>query len=162
MGLSAEDRLDVWKVADHFRVSVVSADRLVALVDLEELERIQAFAFSAATFEIEGRTIIVYNPLRNPGRRNSDIAHELAHVILGHELSEVREVGGMPFRTCKPIEEEEATSFGATLLLPRPLLLNAARRGASVEQISRTYNVTLDMARYRFNTSGVAKQAAHG
>lgn len=66
----------------------------------------------------------------------------------------------MPFRTCKPDEEEEATAFGGTLLLPRPLLLSAARRRASVEQIAHQYDVTVEMARFRYNTTGVAKQAA--
>nr|WP_246481430.1 ImmA/IrrE family metallo-endopeptidase [Amycolatopsis umgeniensis] len=123
------------------------------------MERLQAFAFSAATFEIEQRKIIVVSPLRNTGRQNSDIAHELAHVMLKHDLSEIREVDGMPFRTCKPDEEEEATAFGGTLLLPRPLLLSAARRQASIEQIANQYDVTVEMARFRYNTTGVAKQA---
>jgi Zn-dependent peptidase ImmA (M78 family) len=103
--------------------------------------------------------IIVVSPLRNTGRQNSDIAHELAHVMLKHDLSEIREVDGMPFRTCKPDEEEEATAFGGTLLLPRPLLLSAARRRASIEQIASQYDVTVEMARFRYNTTGVAKQA---
>ena len=58
----------------------------VELARLEELERLQAFAFSAATFEVHDRKVIVTNPLRSSGRRRSDIAHELAHILLGHEL----------------------------------------------------------------------------
>jgi Zn-dependent peptidase ImmA (M78 family) len=134
--------------------------KLVDVEELEELERLQAFAFSAATFEIENRKIVVVSPLRNSGRQNSDIAHELAHLMLKHDLSEIREIDGMPFRTCKPDEEEEATAFGGTLLLPRPLLLSAARRRATVDQIATQYDVTVEMARFRFNTTGVAKQAA--
>ena len=77
------------------------------------------------------------------GRQNSDLAHELAHIVLDHEFSEVREINGRPFRTCKPDEEEEATAFGATLLLPRPLRVSAGRRGASIEQIAILFdNVT--------------------
>jgi Zn-dependent peptidase ImmA (M78 family) len=134
--------------------------KLVDVEELEELEHLQAFAFSAATFEIENRKIVVVSPLRNSGRQNSDIAHELAHLMLKHDLSEIREIDGMPFRTCKPDEEEEATAFGGTLLLPRPLLLSAARRRATVDQIATQYDVTVEMARFRFNTTGVAKQAA--
>ena len=141
-------------------MSVVDASDLVDLAELEELERLQAFSFSAATFEIENRKIIVVSPLRNSGRQNSDIAHELAHLMLQHTLSEIRELDGMPFRTCKPDEEEEATAFGGTLLLPRPLLLSAARRRATIEQIASQYDVTIEMARFRFNTTGVAKQAS--
>lgn len=141
-------------------MSIVDAAELVDIEELEELERLQSFAFSAATFEIEDRKIIVVSPLRTTGRQNSDIAHELAHVMLKHDLSEIRELDGMPFRTCKPDEEEEATAFGGTLLLPRPLLLSAARRWATIEQIANQYDVTVEMARFRYNTTGVAKQAA--
>lgn len=107
------------------------------------------------------RKIIVVSPLRTAGRQNSDIAHELAHIMLNHDLSEIcRELNGMPFRTCKPNEEEEATAFGGTMLLPRPLLLSAARRRATIDEIASQYDVTVEMARFRYNTTGVAKQSA--
>jgi Zn-dependent peptidase ImmA (M78 family) len=160
LGLRDSDQLDPVRLARHLGVAVVDASTLVGLAQLEDLERIQAYSFSAATFEIGDRKIIVFSPLRTSGRRNSDIAHELAHVMLGHNLSEVRELNGMPFRTCKPDEEEEATAFGGTLLLPRPLLLSAVRRRATIDQIAAQYDVTLDMARFRYNTTGVARQAA--
>jgi len=160
LGLAPHDLLDPADLARHLGVAVVDASALVDLAELEELERLQAFAFSAATFDIEGRKVIVFSPLRAPGRRNSDIAHELAHLMLRHDLSEVRDLNGMPFRTCRPDEEEEATVFGGTLLLPRPLLLTAARRYATVEQIASQYVVTTEMARFRYNSTGVARQVA--
>lgn len=158
LGLAPNDRLDPRELARHLGIAVVDASDLVDIEDLEELERLQAFAFSAATFEIEDRSIVVVSPLRTIGRQNSDIAHELAHVMLNHKLSEIREVEGMPFRTCKPEEEEEATAFGGTLLLPRPLLLSAARRQATIDEISQQYDVTIEMARFRYNSTGVARQ----
>lgn len=160
LGLAPHDRLDPRDLARHLGVAVVDASDLVGIEELEELERLQSFAFSAATFEIEDRSIVVVSPLRTVGRQNSDIAHELAHVMLSHNLSEIREVDGMPFRTCKPDEEEEATVFGGTLLLPRPLLLSAARRQATIEEISQQYDVTIEMARFRYNSTGVARQLA--
>jgi len=158
LGLASHDRLDPRALAHQMKIAIVDAAELVRLEELEELERLQAFAFSAATFEIEDRKIIVVSPLRDVGRQNSDIAHELAHVMLKHDLSEIREIDGMPFRTCKPDEEEEATAFGGTLLLPRPLLLSAARRKTTIEQIAGQYDVTVEMARFRYNTTGVGKQ----
>lgn len=162
LGLQPHDGLNPRQLAEHLAVAVVDADELVPLADLEELERLQSFSFSAATFQIMERDIIVVNPLRALGRQNSDLAHELAHIVLNHELSEVRELNGQPFRTCRPEEEEEATAFGATLLLPRPLLVSAGRRGASIEQIAHEYHVTIDMARYRYNSTGIARQLDYG
>lgn len=160
LGLGSADVIDVAALARHLNVAVVDASTLIERSRLEELERLQAFAFSAATFEIEDRHVIVTNPLRTAGRLASDVAHELSHLELKHELSEVRELDGVPFRTCRPDEEEEATAFGATILLPRPLLIRAASRGYTFEQIAESAGVTVEMARYRYNTTGVAKQVA--
>ena len=161
LGLGPAATLDVQELASHLRIKVVSADQLIARARLEELERIQAFAFSAATFKIHERNYIVTSPLRSDGRRSSDIAHELAHILLKHELAEIREVEGVPFRTCRPDEEEQATAFGGTIMLPRPLLLAAVSRGHGPAEIAAANEVTVEMARYRYNTTGVAKQVKH-
>lgn len=137
---------------------VLSAEKLVEKEMLKELERIQSFSFSAATFEVDQRHFIVTNPIRSPGRFSSDVAHELAHILLKHELNGVRELDGVSFRTCRPNEEEQATSWGGTILLPGPLLMCAARRGSTPEQVATNYNVTVEMARFRLNSTGVSKQ----
>lgn len=160
LGLRSTDALKADALAEHLGVKVISADRLVERTRLEELERVQAYAFSAATFDVKGKGYIVTNPLRTPDRQASDVAHELSHLMLKHDLSEVRDVGGVPFRTCRPDEEEQATAFGGTLLLPRPLLMSAVQQGLGPAQIAAKYGVTEEMARYRYNTTGVAKQQA--
>ena len=45
---------------------------------LDELERLHAFAFPAATSEVRGNSYVVTNPLRSVGRIFSEIAHELS------------------------------------------------------------------------------------
>lgn len=160
MGLGVADPLDMHALAAHLGVTVVSADELIDRERLEEIERLQAYAFSAATFEIQSRKFIVTNPLRNLARLASDVAHELAHILLKHDLGELRLIDGHAFRTCRPAEEEQATAFGGTLLLPRTLLRRAALRGEGPEQIALSNGVTVDMARFRYNTTGVAKQVS--
>jgi Zn-dependent peptidase ImmA (M78 family) len=159
LGLKPLDPMPIFQAARQNGVDVVSADDLVSMERLEELERLQAFAFSAATFDVNG-SVIVFNPLRSDQRQNSDVAHEWSHVLLGHELSEVREVAGVPFRTCSPTQEEEATNLGGTLLLPRPTLLRAVGRRMDIDAIARHFNVTLEMARFRVNITGVTRQAS--
>jgi Zn-dependent peptidase ImmA (M78 family) len=161
LNLASNDPLNSRDLAQYLGVSIVDAETLVGRRALEEIERLQAFAFSAATFEIADRKIVVVSPLRSEGRQNSDIAHELSHIMLRHALSEIRELNGVPFRTCKPDEEEEATTFGGILLLPRPLLLSASRRRSSVEDIALESRVTIDMARFRYNASGIGRLAGH-
>jgi hypothetical protein len=74
----------------------------------------------------------------------------------------MREIDGVPFRTCHPDEEEQATAFGAILMLPRPLLVAAAVAGMGPAEIAAENGVTIDMVRYRYNTTGVAKQTRQG
>ena len=159
-GLAPSTPLDLPALAESLEVRVVSAAELVPIESLQEIERIQAYAFSACTFEINERHVIVYNPIRTRPRRRSDIAHELAHIILKHDLTEIQYLNEVPFRTCRPDQEQEATTLGGTLLLPRTALLDEARSGAALDQIAKKYEVTKQMAQFRWNTSGVERQLA--
>jgi Zn-dependent peptidase ImmA (M78 family) len=158
LGLRPAEPVDVYQVAKHLGVRVIAADELIDAARLQDLERLQAFAFSACTFDIDGTKVIVVNPLRTPARRASDIAHEFAHLLLDHQLDEIRIVADVPFRTCRPDQEEEATNLGGALLLPRPLLLSAVRRGLDEQSIAAQYDVTTEMARFRLNRTGVRRQ----
>jgi Zn-dependent peptidase ImmA (M78 family) len=80
--------------------------------------------------------------------------------MLKHDLPTFERSTACPSERAKPAEEEEATAFGGTLLLPRPLILSAARRRATLDQIASQYEVTTEMARFRYNTTAVAKQVS--
>jgi len=159
LNLGPAAALPIEALTGYLGIRLVSAETLVDRSRLEELERLQAFSFSAVTFDIKDQKVIVTNPLRTKERMASDVAHEVSHVLLEHQLSEVREVEGVPFRTCQPAEEELATALGGTILLPRKLLLSAARRRLTPEGIASEYGVTVEMARFRYNTTGVGRQA---
>ena len=100
----------------------------------------------------------MFNPLSSEGRRTSDLAHELSHVVLDHELSSVETLGDFTFLTCNPDQEDEANWLPATLLLPRELLLREAWKRSTARQIATRYNVSEHMARYRLNVTGVLRQ----
>ena len=150
-------------LAEHLDVELLAGDALVPLSRFEELRELQADAFSACTFPpIDGRTVVVYNPLSSIGRRNSDVAHELAHILLGHELSRVETIGAITFLSCDPQQEEEAGWLAGCLLLPRELVLREVRRGRSDAAIAKEYDVSEDMATFRINVTGVRRQARRG
>ena len=166
MGLRPHEPLDIRQLAKHLNVEVIPADQLVDRARLEELERLQPGAFSAATFHLpDGRTVAVYNPYNDPEhtnsdrRTNSDIGHELAHILLDHDVREIQQLAGHTFITCNPEQEQEATWLAGCLLLPRSLLLREAYAGTSAEAIAAKYQVSEHMARFRLNTSGVLLQA---
>lgn len=146
-------------LAEFLDIEVRSGDELVDLSRFVELDELQQDAFSACTFRpSEDRTVVVFNPLSSEGRRASDFAHELAHVLLDHELSSVETLGDFTFLTCNTDQEDEANWLSGTLLLPRELLLREAWKGSTPRQIAHKYCVSEQMARYRINVTGVLRQ----
>lgn len=164
LGAPSSARVDLHALAQHIGVEVRSADELVDRSELEALEELQPNCFSAATFHLpNGRVVAVTNPVgTSDARRVSDLAHELAHVLLRHEIRRVQRIGVLTFFDCDPEQEEEANWLGGCLLLPRPVLLADARQGLSAEQIAEKHGVSIPMARFRLNASGVYFQVARG
>jgi Zn-dependent peptidase ImmA (M78 family) len=158
MGKRPSDPVDALDLATHVGATVRRADELTSLEKLQTLEEIQPGAFSACTFTIGDQHIIVYNPIASPGRTQSDIAHEVSHVMLGHEMKSVETIAGLTFFTCDAEEEQEANWLAGCLLLPRRLLYLAARRGLSASDIAATFNVSEPMAAFRLRTTGVLRQ----
>ena len=164
LGVQPDTRINVDKLAQHLGVLVRSATELVQPKDLERLEELQPGCFSAATIHLpNGGVVAITNPLNHSAaRRDSDLAHELAHVILKHDPSQVDRIGDLTFFECDSEQEEEANWLAGCLLLPRPLLLRAARQGLTPEQVAEQNSVSIQMARFRLNTSGVYFQAKRG
>jgi Zn-dependent peptidase ImmA (M78 family) len=159
MGLrDVADALDAVQLAQHLGAQVRSAEELTNRAKLDQLEALQPGAFSACTFQIGDRYIIVYSPLATPGRTQSDLAHECAHLLLEHQLKEVQSVGPLTFYSCDSDEEQEANWLAGCLLLPRPLLLRAAKSGLDVATIAARYTVSEQMAAYRLRATGVLRQ----
>ena len=150
-------------LANLLGVEVRSGDELIARKRFEELDQIQRGAFSACTFRpSDDRVVVVYNPLSSERRRRSDLAHELAHILLDHDLSRIEKLGGITFLTCDATQEEEAAWLSGCLLLPRALLLREVRRGLVASGIADKYGVSETLAKYRINVTGVARQNAAG
>lgn len=158
LGLKKADRLPLDRLADLQRAELRSASDLIDIDRLKAIDELQPGAFSACTFEIGERRVIVWNPLASPGRRTSDIAHELSHILLEHAVKEVQSIGELTFFGCDPDEEQEANWLAGCLLLPRKLLLATLGAGATPSEIAERYEVSLQMANYRISATGVMRQ----
>jgi hypothetical protein len=175
IGCSETRTPDLADLAAHLRVAVLPADQLLdgGIQELLALHDTQPGCFSAATFSPPGsRHLVVYNPIsldrrvlttteaRVDGRTRSNVAHEFAHIVLGHDIRQIQKISGQHFFTCNPEQEEEANWLAGALLLPRPLLLNAIRNGHTDQEIADHNHVSVDMARFRTNATGVKMQVA--
>lgn len=158
MGKSPSEPLDAVDLVRHVGAEVRCADELTSLAKLQTLEELQPGAFSACTFTVGGRHIVVYSPLASEGRTQSDLAHEVAHILLDHEIKTVETIGAISFFTCDADEEQEANWLAGCLLLPRPLLYAAASQGLDATQIAQSYGVSEQMAAFRLRTTGVMRQ----
>jgi len=86
--------------------------------------------------------------------------HELAHIILGHDLASATFADGGEFipSTYNQDQEDEAAWLGGTLLLPRPALLWMRRGRLSDEDAATHFGVSPDLLRWRIRMTGIDYQ----
>jgi Zn-dependent peptidase ImmA (M78 family) len=162
LGFASRDRLHSQVLADYLGITVISP---IEIPNLEEqyIERLvgeDPSSWSAITIKVDGHTIIISNSRHSRPRHESDVMHELSHVILGHEPALFGSVPWFPFplREYKKEDEEEAAWFGSCLQIPRSGLPWTLRSGMSEREIARHFCASVDMIRYRRNVTGVDKQ----
>ena len=159
LGLGASQSVTPELIAELLGIEVRSGDELIPRERFEALEAIQPDSFSACTLRPSpDRVVVVHNPLSSNARQKSDVAHELAHTLLDHDLSRIQRLGDVTFLSCDPVQEEEAAWLSGCLLLPRALLLTEVSRGSGAIDIAREYGVSESMAQYRLNVTGVMRQ----
>jgi hypothetical protein len=157
-GLPATAPLSPHLLASELRVAVVQPSDLKDL-SADVCRRLlgkHSDCWSAMTIPGK-RPLIVYNPAHSAARQNSDLMHELAHVLLGHKPTRVfiDPHTGLALRTHDKEQEEEASWLAGSLMLPREVLLHIKANSISDEAACRQYGVSAKMLTYRMNVSGV-------
>lgn len=119
--------------------------------------------WSAITVSDGNCHLIVINSAHAKTRLNSSLAHEIAHIILGHEPSMMfmSPSSGMALRTYDEEQEEQANWLAGCLLLPREAIVTIRRTGRSEEDACSDYCVSSAMLRFRLNVTGVESQLRH-
>lgn len=164
LGLNSHDHLPARSLAEHLEVPILSPDNIPGLSkkDLSILlKKGKKTYWSAATIEHEnGQKFILLNVSHSEARQESDIMHELAHIIRGHEMAVLANRHEFPLalRDYDDSNENEAIWLGAVLQIPRVGLEWAARRNYDTEKIARHFKSSHQMARYRVNIEGISRQ----
>lgn len=114
--------------------------------------------WSAITLEENGNVLVILNPAHAPNRIESDIFHELAHLLCEHTMSGFETLNGFPLRIYDTVQEEEAAWLGGCLHIPRKGLEWALRNRMDKIAISKYYVASLQMVEYRINSTGVKHQ----
>ena len=161
LGLRPTDPLDAKELADYLGVYIWSVEDLPLDSDgLEQLVERDPDSWSAVTVSASGKEAIIVHPNHRRGRYSSDVMHELAHLLLGHEPSTVFFAGqeGVVLRGFNKELEEEASWLAGALLLPRDALLKMQVRRLDPDSVCENYGVSRRMLDYRTRVTGVERQ----
>lgn len=164
LGKSEKDPLCAFELAEHLNIMIYTPDEIFqdgesgtnAFCD-------EIYGWSALTMVTgNNNKIIIHNNFHSAARQQSNVMHELSHIICDHKLSDDRlENIPMGMRDYNPILEEEANCLGATIQLPRNALIWAKKKDMTNLQIADHFNASLEMINYRLRMSGVLKQLSY-
>jgi Zn-dependent peptidase ImmA (M78 family) len=167
LGLAANAPLDARALAAHLGVRVwtphdVPGLTTEALAVLLRNDGATPSDWSAVTLVLGAKVVVILNSSHSPGRQASDLTHELAHRIRGHEAKEVSvsEDGLMLLSSYEKAQEEEADWLSGSLLLPRDALASIKRRRLDTATACTEYGVSARMLQYRISMTGINRQYA--
>jgi Zn-dependent peptidase ImmA (M78 family) len=167
LGLAVHDPLDARALASHLGVRVWTPDDVPGLSTeaigvLLRNDGVTPSDWSAVTLMVGTKVVVILNSSHSPGRQASDLTHELAHHIRGHEAKEVSVSadGLMLLSSYEKAQEEEADWLSGSLLLPRDALASIKRRRLDTAAACLEYKVSARMLQYRISMTGINRQYA--
>ena len=163
LGLGPATPLPVEQLASYLGVYLWSVEDLgLAPADVAQLVNNDPESWSAITVSAAGKDAIILNPHHRRGRYSSDVMHELAHLLLGHEPSTMFFAGqeNLALRGFNQDAEEEANWLAGALLLPRDALVRLRTKNSSKEEEGACdeFGVSRQMMEFRMRVTGVNRQ----
>lgn len=168
LGLAPVDPLPPDRLAASLSVTVRNVDEVPQLdaTSRRVLLHRDPDSWSAVTITDGTKSVVILNSTHSRGRSASDLMHELAHLIIGHQPGRIdlTEDGALMLNTYDRQQEDEANWLAGCLLLPRPALLWLRRERLVLSEAARHFGVSQDMLQYRLRVTGVdyqVRRAAH-
>jgi IrrE N-terminal-like domain len=161
MGVAADAPLCPKDLCNHLSIPVL---RLSSFPPSPErdflLARLKGQLFSAAVLYEGTIARILINDAADLKRQASDIAHEVAHVLLGHPP--VYPFINGEVRDYSPEAEAEAEYLGPALLVSERAALRAygliKAKTHTLQSLSDAWQVSSDVLRWRMNAVGASKR----
>lgn len=160
MGLKSYEPLSAYDLAEQLNVKILSLEDITYLPEssLEYLSKDKDSEWSAATIEVSGQNFVVINPSHSKARQSSDLMHELAHIIRGHDSGSMNLYSdGISMRSYNALQEDEANWFAGALLLTRNALFTI-NNASDLEEMLAEYGVSKSLYNWRLNVTGVRRQ----
>lgn len=152
MRLPAWAPMDVDALARQLGILVVplSSFAEVRPDSVEQLVEADVSAFSASLLPIGRVRVILVNDGHSRPRRNSNVAHEIAHALLAHPPQPFDHARGRDFNQGV---EAEANCLAGHILIPDAAALHIVRSGGEASACER-YGVSNQMLEWRLGASG--------
>lgn len=161
LGLGPASPLPAEQLASYLGVYLWSVEDLgLAPDDVKQLVHDDSDSWSAITVSAGGLDAVILNPNHRRGRYSSDVMHELAHLLLGHEPSTMFFAGqeNLALRGFNKSDEDEANWLASALLLPRDALVEVRAKRCPKEVACDEFGVSRQMLEFRMGVTGVERQ----
>ena len=155
IGLKPEAPIDLRALATHLHLTLVPITDFGSTCPRQVTQLVEkdSRAFSALLLPIgSGRKIVLYNDRNSEGRFNSDIAHEISHVLLAHPPASPFDDSG-----CRAFDkdiEHEANCLSGYILIPDEAARKIVKCGLPQHYACGEYGVSREMLEFRLNSSG--------
>lgn len=151
LSCKAFERLPASVLAQYFQATIFTAET----VPNAEPEQVKILCDSdnwSAGIISKNPLWIVHNSRHAPTRQQSNLMHELAHVILKHKMVGYDPKTGLPQR--RQQDEDEAVYLGGCLQIPKRGFLWAVQKKMTIAQTALHFNASEEMVKFRMNITG--------
>jgi hypothetical protein len=149
-------------LAAHLGITVWTPDDIPGL-DKKSRDQLlvrDESSWSAVTLTLQEGRFIIVNSAHSLTRRNNDLMHEIAHIVLEHEPAQmVTSPTGMMFVDNYSAEQEdEADWLAAAMLIPRDAALQFLATNREVKDAARFFGVSESLMKMRISRTGIDRQ----
>lgn len=160
IGLTPFEPFDPWALAELYGVRVYA----LSDIDCTESTRVhfsktRVTAFSGALIPDPDGLLVVENSAHALVRRRSTLSHEMSHVTLERNFARTI-VDARGCRLTDREQEDEAAELSGELLIPFQAARWSAHRDLSDQAVADKFAVSIDVARWRMNSTGARRIAA--
>ncbi|MFT4060699.1 MAG: ImmA/IrrE family metallo-endopeptidase [Legionella sp.] len=165
LGVSKFSPLNAHTLADHLSVQIFTVDELFVNQDCDAYHRMSDPQKFSAMWIVnqKGEKLVIHNDRHSTFRQQSNLMHELAHIIRKHTVpdEQAKLCAKLGLHYYNLLHEQEAKYLGGCLQITRAGLQWALKNSYSPEEISEYYNASVEMVKYRIGITGVQKQLAY-
>lgn len=157
LNIAPDGPLCPFALADHLAVPILKLSELAGL-EARFVKGASEVGFSATTIFDGTFKTIIHNDTQHLYRQNSNLMHEIAHILLGHPPRPPLTSDGC--RNFDSGHEKEASELGFTLLIPRGVALRVVEMRMPLDLACIEYGVSSSLLGYRIritNAQGWAR-----